>query len=159
MAEEKSFWGEVPNSAEPRVKADSSDKKIDKRWLWAIAATVALLIIGVVVNINHGTTGPTATTSALDIDNGDLKINWDRYATTNLELTESLTIANSGVYRITGSLENGSILVNAGASGEVKHILGNVSIKNSSGPAIRYLAGDDLVLELVGDNYLVDGVS
>ena len=159
MAEEKSFWGEVPNSAEPRVKADLSDKKIDKRWLWAIAAAVALLIIGVVVNINHGTTGPTTTTSALDIDNGDLKINWDRYATTNLELTESLTIANSGVYRITGSLENGSILVNAGANGEVKLILDNVSIKNSSGPAIRCIAGEDLVIELVGDNYLEDGAS
>ena len=157
MPEEKSFWGEVPNSAEPRVKADSSDKKIDKRWLWAIAAAVALLIIGVVVNINHGTTGPTATTSALDIDNGDLKINWDRYATTNLELTESITIADSGVYRITGSLENGSILVNAGAGGEVKLILDNVSIKNSTGPAISCISGDDLVIELVGENYLADG--
>lgn len=157
MPEEKSFWGEVPNNAEPRTKTDLSGGKFDKRWFLAIAAVTVLLVVGIILNINHAVVGPTVSTSALDIDNGDLKINWDRYATTNLELTESLTISNSGVYHITGSLENGSILVNAGASGEVKLILDNVSIKNSTGPAISCISGDDLVIELVGENYLADG--
>ncbi len=157
MPEEKSFWGEVPNNAEPRTKSDLSGGKFDKRWFLAIAAVIVLLVVGIILNINHAVVGPTVSTSALDIDNGDLKINWDRYVTTNLELTESLTISNSGVYHITGSLENGSILVNAGASGEVKLILDNVSIKNSTGPAISCISGDDLVIELVGENYLADG--
>lgn len=130
----------------------------DKRWLLAGILVAGALVAGIVINNNYETNN-IASTSALDIDNGDLKINWERYSTTNIELAEDLTITASGIYHITGSLSDGSILVNAGSDGVVKLILDNVSIKNSSGPAISCVTGDDLVIELVGENYLEDGSS
>lgn len=131
---------------------------IDKKWLLAGTLVAVALVAGIIINNNYETNNTTST-SALDIDNGDLKINWERYPTTDIELTENLTITASGVYHITGSLSDGSILVNAGSDGVVKLILDNVSIKNSSGPAISCIAGDDLIIELVGENYLEDGSS
>ena len=128
--------------------------KIDKRWLFAGLVIIVVLAGAIAINMSHKNV-PTST-SSLDIDNGDLKINWDRYSTIGIELSESLTIANSGVYHLTGTINDGAILVNAGNDGEVKLILDNVSIKNSSGPAINCVAGEDLVIELVGENYLTD---
>lgn len=150
--ESKDFCSEIPSGANaaPRMK-------FDKRWLFAGLLIIIVLITAVMINANHNANISTSTES-LDIDNGDLKINWERYSVTDIELAESLTITNSGVYHLTGSLEDGSILVNAGASGEVKLILDNVSIKNSAGPAISCIAGDELVVELVGENYLADGI-
>lgn len=160
MAEEKnnsSFWGEVPNNSLPRTEPKkTSGFKFDKKWLLAGLLVVAVLTTAVIVNLNHDNNTSTST-SSLDIDNGDLKINWERYSTTNIELSESLTITSSGIYHITGSLEDGGISIDAGNEGIVKLILDNVSIKNSSGPAVSCISGNDLVIELVGENYLEDG--
>ncbi len=150
------LWGEVPKNAKPRIEPKkSSEHKFDKKWFFAILLAIIVLASAIIINNNYINNTITPTGS-LDIDDGDLKVNWDKYPTTDITLADSLTIANSGVYHLTGSLDDGSILVNAGASGEVKLILDNVSIKNSSGPAIYCIAGDDLVIELVGENYLSD---
>ena len=157
MAEKnKTIWGEVPSGATPRAESSSSHK-FDPKWLLAGLIVVVLLIAAVFININHNNNSISSSPTSLDIDNGDLKINWERYPTTDIELTESLTIANSGIYHVTGSLDSGSILINPGSNGVVKLILDNVSIKNSNGPAINCISGDDLVIELIGENYLVDG--
>ena len=150
-------WDEVPTDATPRVEPKKpSEQQFDKKWLLAGPLIIIVLVVAVVINLNYGNNTP-ANTSSIDIDNGDAKINWDRYTTTDITLSESLTITNSGVYHLTGSLEDGSILINAGDKGEVKLILDNVSIENSAGPAISCISGDDLVIELVGENYLADG--
>ena len=150
-------WDEVPTDATPRVEPKkTSEHQFDKKWLLAGLLIIIVLVAAVVTNLNYGNNTST-NTGSLDIDNGDAKINWDRYTTTDIALSENLTITNSGVYHLTGSLEDGSILVNAGDKSEVKLILDNVSIKNSTGPAISCISGDDLVIELVGENYLADG--
>ena len=150
-------WDEVPNSATPRVEPkDNSKHQFDKKWLIAGLLVIIMLTVAVIVNLNHNSNAPIAT-SSLDIDNGDTKINWDRYITTDITLSESLTITNPGIYHLTGSLENGSILINTGNNGEVKLILDNVSIKNSTGPAINCISGDNLLIKLVGESYLADG--
>lgn len=97
--------------------------------------------------------------SAMDIDNGDLKINWERYNSYEIDLssTNDLAITNSGTYRLKGESDQ-PVIINAG-TGVVKLILDNVTIKNSSGPAIACYSADDLVIELVGDNDLADGSS
>lgn len=151
-------WDEVPTDATPRVESKRpSEYQFDKKWLLIGFLVLIVLIAAVAINVNHEYNGTSAGTSSLDIDNGDLKVKWDSYNTTNIALSESLTITSSGVYHLTGSLENGSILINTGDNGEVKLILDNVSIKNSAGPAISCISGDDLVIELVGENYLADG--
>lgn len=155
--DKNNLWGEVPKNAKPRIEAKkSSEHKFDKKWFFAILLVIIALASAILVNDAHKNNVITST-GAQDIDNGDLKINWDRYTAIDIELSKDLTIANSGVYHLTGSLSDGSILINAGVSGEVKLILDNVVVKNSAGPAINCVAGEDLVIELVGDNYLSDG--
>lgn len=124
----------------------------------AILLLVAVVVVGVVLNINHTKSDATKIISAIDVDNGDLKINWGRYQTVDIELSESVTIAESGTYHITGTLTNGMIKVQAGV-GEVRLILDNATIKNNTGPAILCASAEDLVIELVGDNTLEDGGS
>ncbi len=147
---------EVSNEAKPHTESQSS-RKFDPKWSIVIITLIAVLTSTTIINLNRGSDNNTINNGgSVDIDNGDLKVNWERYSTIDIELEDSLTIANSGVYHLTGTISDGSILVNAGDHGEVKIILDNVSIKNSSGPAISCIAGEELVIELVGENYLAD---
>ncbi|MBQ9171926.1 carbohydrate-binding domain-containing protein [Candidatus Saccharibacteria bacterium] len=128
--------------------------KIDYKWL-AIGAMVATALISTIV-INVGHDNGNKIERSINADNGDLKINWDKYETTNVALGESYTINKSGVYHLTGELENGLVSINV-KDGVVKLILDNVTIKNPYGPAIVCYEADDLVIELVGKNTLEDG--
>lgn len=131
----------------------------DKKWLLAGALAATALTIGIVVNINSNDNDQTKITGLVDIDNGDQKVNWDRYTTTNIELSESITITDSGIYHLTGELQDGFAVIDAGVKGEVKLVLDNITIKNSAGPAISCTSGDDLVIEIIGENTLEDGAS
>lgn len=125
------------------------------RIFFATAAVISLFGLLIVLNSRGASNGAAKISETINVDNGDLKINWDRYPTTDVELTESLEITESGTYHLTGNLE-GMITVDAG-EGKVRLILDGVTIKNSAGPAISCFAADDLVIELVGENYLEDG--
>lgn len=127
----------------------------DLRWLIASIILAALLIITIAVNNNQQTTDTNLLSDALDIDNGDLKINWDSYPTFDIELSESLTISQSGTYHLTGDLDNGSILIKS-AKGQIRLILDNVVMTSESGPVIKCDEADDLVIELEGENTLAD---
>lgn len=135
------------------------------KWL-AIGIAAGVVVIGGAVIINNNLGNGSIDTAdevsgTIETDNGDLKINWDKYSTTTVSLdgAESYTITSSGIYHFTGSLTNGAIVVNAGKDAVVKIILDNVTIQNSSGPAIACLEAEDLVIELVGENTLEDGSS
>ena len=78
--------------------------------------------------------------------------NWDSADSFDLTLTKSTSITKGGVYNITGTIENGQLLINTNE--EVKLILNNVSIKNSSGPAIYIENSKCTYIELVGENTL-----
>lgn len=129
--------------------------------IWYILSGVGLVLIvavALVINNNLGHEVTEQVSGSLNIDNGDTKINWDRYGSYDVSLSETYTITTSGTYHLTGELKNGSIIVNA-SDAKVRLILDNVTIKNSSGPAIVCYNADDLVIELVGENYLEDGAS
>lgn len=131
---------------------------------WIFGSVLVLAMVGVAVGLNfwHSQNGSEngAVSEVIDIDNGDLKINWEKYAPVNVDLSGTYTIAAAGVYHFTGSLEDGGIVIKANVeTAAVKIILDNVSIKNSSGPAIACYNADDLVIELVGENHLEDGIS
>ncbi len=70
----------------------------------------------------------------MTLDNSDTEIDWTTYTAKEIELTESITITEEGIYTLSGTLENGSVTVNT--KGNVKLILNNVHIKNENGPAI-----------------------
>ena len=128
--------------------------RIDYKWLAIGAMAVTALISTIVINIGHN--NGNKIERSINADNGDLKINWDKYQTTDVILSESYTINKSGVYHLTGELENGLVSINV-KDGVVKLILDNVTIKNSYGPAIACYEADDLVIELIGKNTLEDG--
>ena len=128
--------------------------KIDYKWLVIGAMVVTALISTIVINVGHD--NGNKIERSINADNGDLKINWDKYQTTDVILSESYTINKSGVYHLSGELENGLVSINV-KDGVVKLILDNVTIKNSYGPAIACYEADDLVIELIGKNTLEDG--
>lgn len=146
----------------PVVKTDLPGPKletgIDAKWFLIGLVVFVAIITTIMMNNNHTDNSSTKVEGTISTDNGDLKINWDRYKTIDVALSETLTITESGTYHLTGSLDDGSIIVNAG-DGVVRLILDNVNIKNNSGPAIACYSADDLVIELVGENTLEDNVS
>ena len=131
-------------------------KKIDFRPIIAGLVLVGAFATAIILNLDHNKTGNTQVVNSLDIDNGDLDINWERYQSLDIKLTESLKISESGTYHLTGTLENGSITIEAGV-GNVRLILDNVTITNQNGPAISCYDADDLVIETIGKNTLSDG--
>lgn len=94
--------------------------------------------------------------TTVDLDNSDETINWDNYQTKDLTLTDSITITTGGIYNLSGTITDGMITVDT--NDYVKLILNNVSITNSSGPAI-YVKKAKTVLIYLSDNsnnYLED---
>lgn len=60
-------------------------------------------------------------------------IDWSKYETKEIELTESLTITNPGIYILSGKI-TGNVTINT--NDYVKLILNWVEITNNDGPAI-----------------------
>ncbi|MCM1191021.1 MAG: carbohydrate-binding domain-containing protein [Butyrivibrio sp.] len=81
-----------------------------------------------------------------------------------IELNGSdVTIAEEGVYLVSGSLENGMIMVDAAETAKVQLVLDNVEISNSSGAAIYVRQADKVFITLAegtvntlsgGDSYV-----
>ena len=132
-----------------------------KRTIWYCLsglALVVILVVAIVLNDKLKSSDVSIADGSVSVDNGDSKINWERYPSYEMALEETLNITKSGVYHLTGSLDDGSVVINV-RDGYVKLILDNVSIYNSNGPAISCLEADDLVIELVGKNQLEDGTT
>lgn len=131
---------------------------------------VIIIIVGVIAlvglhykNVLNSNKASTATTESIDMtintDDGDEDIDWSLYQDTDYNLTKSITITESGIYNLTGTITNGLITINADDNAEVKLILAGINITNSSGPAIYVKNANDVVIELADDstNYLEDG--
>ena len=84
-------------------------------------------------------------------------INWSSYSEKTLELSDSLSITEPGTYYLTGTIADGSISINT--PGAVRLVLDNVSVKNSSGPAIMIYTAKSTTIELAenSESYLEDG--
>lgn len=142
------------------VQGENVTTKDVHKWIFAGLAFLAIILVAFIINQSFATDTGNRAVSGIDIDNGDLKINWNRYSVTDIELSDSVTITKPGVYHLTGTLEDGYISIKVNNKDDaVKLILDNVIIKNSRGPAIACLSGDDLVIELVGSNIISDNAS
>ena len=71
------------------------------------------------------------------------------------------TITSEGVYVFSGTLSDGSILVDAGENDKVQIVLSNASLTNSDGPAIYAVVADKVFVtaEAGTENELSDGTS
>lgn len=126
---------------------------------WFLVGFIIIIVfaVSILLNQNNNTSPTTLTTNMIEVDDGDLNINWGNYQTKSIRLTSAITFSESGIYHLTGTLYNGGITIKGDSKSKIKLILDNVAIYNSTGPAIACLSGDDLVVELVGENTLVDG--
>ena len=129
--------------------------RFDWRWVAIIFFLVLALGLALYKNIHVDKDSTTNIQNSLVIDNSDLKINWDRYQTTEIKLSESLNITKSGTYHLTGELKDGNIVIDAGIS-EVRLILDNATISSSNGPAILCHNAENLVIELRGESTISD---
>lgn len=154
------FWNgepKQPKPPKPRTKSNTKRerKKPDLRWLFAALVLIIAIVAAVVANTDYTRTDSTKFANVLDVDNGDLKINWDRYQTVNIELSEPLNITESGTYHLTGTL-TGGITIDAGVS-EVRLILDSAMIFNPTGPAILCYSAEDIVIETAGQSTVISG--
>ncbi|MBQ2695386.1 carbohydrate-binding domain-containing protein [Candidatus Saccharibacteria bacterium] len=138
--------------------AGKSAHRFDFKWLILAGIAIIALVVALVINFNHADNSANKVTSTIETDNGDTKINWDKYPTYDIALSDSLTLTESATYHLTGSLTDGSISIKAG-DGVIRLILDGVSITNSNGPAIACYSADEFVIEVEGDNYLEDGAT
>lgn len=111
----------------------------------------------------------TAETNAVQLSSDaysdrDLDASYDASEATQVDLstiTGDYTITAAGVYVFTGTLADGSIIVNAGEEDKVQIALSNASITNSDGPAIYAVAADKVFVTAEDQtvNTLSDGSS
>lgn len=73
----------------------------------------------------------------------------------------TITITKAGVYKLSGSLTDGMVIVNTSQEEDVVLVLDNVNIHNEDGPAISVLQADKVILNLVEEsiNTLSDGLN
>lgn len=98
---------------------------------------IILLIITTIIYLTFRK-NDTKTLTVKDITNNAENevetVDWSNYKTKEIELKESLTIAEEGIYILKGTIEDGLITINTKKN--VKLILNNVNITNTKGPAI-----------------------
>jgi len=119
-------------------------------------------------------TGLTSLT--VEYSEADLAGTWDAAAATRIALADSgstsdgggvtvvgstVTIAAAGTYVLSGSLNHGQIVVQAGDGDKVQLVLAGAAITNPDGPAILCLSGDKTTLTLADGtkNQVSDGSS
>lgn len=158
MPEKKTKKGAATSEKISSSNPVRQKEKLNWRPFIAFLALAVAILLALPLNPLREDQNTTDIKESMEIDNGDLKINWQRYPTTDIELEDSLKIQKSGTYHLTGTLENGFINISAG-DGVVKLILDNVNINNNNGPAIYCDSANDLVIELVGNNAISDGYS
>ena len=129
----------------------------DSRWLIVFVIIIAVITTTSIISMQKNTDITECIEHAINVEDDDLKIDWTHYQTANIKLSSSIEITKSGVYHLTGTLFDGSINVKLGEEGVAKLILDNTVINNSNGPAITCYSGDNLVIELVGNNTINDG--
>ena len=132
-----------------------------------IIGIVAVLIVGLCIflALNHNNKGSNNNSSnnsnSAKTNDKTTKegVEWDNYDSNDIELSKSVKIEKGGVYNLTGTIEDGYILIDT--EEEVKLVLNNVNIKNSNGPAILVTSAKLVEIELVEgtENYLEDSAT
>lgn len=119
------------------------------------------LILGALAIINHFNhqTAPDDVTISVDFDDDMLRIDWSKYETFQVTLTDSLEITQPGVYVLSGEIADGCVSINT--NDNVKLELNNVRITNSSGPAIYVANAKNVVIFTTqgSTNELTDGAN
>lgn len=129
-----------------------------KKYIIVIVVILCALVSGLlIIYPNNNKSSKKEEITQINYEQED--IDWSKYETHELELTDSITIKEPGVYYLTGTIKDGLITINT--DGSVKLILKNASITNSNGPAIYVEKAQVTYIELEEntENILIDGSS
>lgn len=124
----------------------------DKITIIILSLIMILIIILIFKPFNKkisSTTNEVDTDTSITLFDSDEDINWDNYSVNNISLEDSITITKGGIYNLEGTITNGVITINT--NDNVKLVLNNVNITNSSGPAI-YIESANIVVIKLQDN-------
>lgn len=122
-----------------------------------IILTVSIIIYFVYRNNNVDYSKENDLNISIDLDNSDQDIDWSNYKNFDLNLSESITLTEAGIYNISGNIDDGYIEIDT--QGSIKLVLNNVSITNSKGPAIYVKNAENVLIYTEKDtvNYFEDG--
>ena len=128
-------------------------KKILIGFILLATATIGGYLI---INNKNGTDEKVESITD-NVDTGT-DVDFSKYEEEDLVLDdETVTITEGGVYNVTGTISNGSIIIDT--TEDVKLILNNVSFTNESGPAIYVKQADNVYIETLEGttSYITDG--
>lgn len=134
---------------------------MNKKRIYVLVSILIVIVIGCIFIFSdkkEEIDSVSSIDSSVDLDNGEEKIDWDSLDNSNIELDgKSINITAGGVYTISGSINNGSIIVDT--SSDVKLVFNNVDIVNDSGPAIIVEEANNVIIDLAEGsvNTLEDG--
>jgi len=122
-----------------------------------IAGLITFLLLNNNGNKDNKANDQGSSTQKEEKKEEESTVEWGDYDSNDITLDKSLKITEAGVYNLTGTIEDGYILIDT--DGDVKLVLNNVNITNSNGPAILVTNANVLEIELAEDskNYLTDG--
>lgn len=125
-----------------------------KSQIYILRVIFVIAVLGVLIYcfLSKNTLKPTSTSvndmdTNVRLDTSDEKIIWSNYQNREITLTNSITITEDGIYNLFGTIEDGCITINT--NGDVFLNLNNVSITNSSGPAIYVESANTVVIHTV----------
>ena len=129
----------------------------NKKIIIILIIILIILSIGIYLIFNNNQNNNTNISSIIksDIEN----IDWSSYESEEITLTKSVEITKEGIYNLTGTITDGYIYINT--DGNVKLVLNNVTITNSSGPAIYIENAKNVEISTISGttNILTDGTN
>ena len=141
---ERMVFPQTPSEKNLIFHSEKERKFKMKRILMSLVLAMALIFS--VVGCSQ------AESASIDISDfftkRDLAGTWDADEAKEITLADSLTITKAGVYILSGTLENGTITVNAGKDDKVQLVLNGVSITSSNSAAILVENADKVFLTL-----------
>lgn len=96
--------------------------------IFLIIIAISIVILSIKFDKNKEQKEQKNINVSIEYDNEDEDINWKDEAYTDIQLEDSVNITKAGTYHLTGTLENGNIIVNAGDNDLVRLVLDNANI-------------------------------
>ena len=109
---------------------------------------------------NATASGATVTDMALKITDKDNETTYDAEKSNLIDLSSTsgaVKISDEGTYIVTGSTDEGMLVIDAGEEGDVHLVLRDASILSPSSAAIYVVSADEVYITLEGSNTLANG--
>ena len=114
---------------------------------------------GGTANVSSGN-GSSGSVELLKLTDKDQDTSYDEASAEKIELTDNagkINITKEGTYIVTGSTNNGMLIINVGSEEDVHLILRDCTINSETSAAIYVVSADEVYITLEGDNKLSNG--